>query len=174
MWPGHGLLVDGIFERILEGLQFVALPGLRAGVGIAHPHAEVDVVRLVAVAYQPADALRLVEHGRGIVGEIDAVIKFAGRECADNIFVDRQLVLARGQTRYPQRLVVEVSGGSAHVSDGGFGRVRCGIGMLSSWYSGTMRTHDAVQLGLLEAAAEDQAVMDSLIGDREAWMPDFF
>ena len=74
----------------------------------------------------------------------------------------------------PQRFVFEVSGGSARVSEGGVGRVRCGIGMLSSWYSGTMRTHDAVQLGLLEASAEDRAVMDSLIGDREAWMPDHF
>ena len=74
----------------------------------------------------------------------------------------------------PQRCVLEVAGGSAHVSPGGGGAVRCGIGMLSSWYSGTLRTHDAVRLGLLEASAEDQATMDSLIGDREAWMPDFF
>ena len=73
-----------------------------------------------------------------------------------------------------ERCVLEVNNGEARLSAGGSGRVRCGIGMLSSWYSGTLRPHDAVRMSLLDAPAEDIDTMSSLVGDRDAWMPDYF
>lgn len=72
------------------------------------------------------------------------------------------------------RYVLEVADGEGELTPGGEGRVRCGIGALSAWYAGALRARDAVRLGLLEAEADDVRRMDSLLGDRDAWMPDFF
>jgi len=74
----------------------------------------------------------------------------------------------------PLRFVLQVSGGEGELSPGGEGRVRCSIGVLSSWYSSTMRAREAVRLGWLEAPAADVEAMDSLLGDRDPWLPDFF
>jgi len=73
-----------------------------------------------------------------------------------------------------ERFVLEVSDGEGELSPGGDGRIRCGVGVLSSWYSSTMRAREAVRLGWLEGPTADVEAMDSLLGDRDAWLPDFF
>jgi len=75
-----------------------------------------------------------------------------------------------GQERY----VLEVSGGHGDLARGGSGGVQCGIGAFSAWYSGTLRARDAERLELFRGRADDLAVMDTLIGDRDTWMPDYF
>ena len=47
-----------------------------------------------------------------------------------------------------ERVVLEVEDGTGHVTNGGEGRVRCGIGALSAWYSSALRARDASLLGL--------------------------
>ena len=74
----------------------------------------------------------------------------------------------------PRRCTLEVSHGEGRLTSGGAGRVRCGIGMIAAWYSGTLRARDALQLSLLDAPPADVAAMDTLIGDRDPWMPDYF
>jgi predicted acetyltransferase len=73
-----------------------------------------------------------------------------------------------------ERLVLEVEGGSAQVTSGGSGAIRCGVGALSAWYSSALRAQDAVRFGLLEGEASDVAAMDGLIAGGLPWMPDFF
>jgi predicted acetyltransferase len=72
------------------------------------------------------------------------------------------------------RLVLEVEGGSARVTPGGDGAIRCGIGALSAWYSSALRAQDAVRLGLLEGDADAVMAMDGLIAGGLPWLPDFF
>jgi predicted acetyltransferase len=72
------------------------------------------------------------------------------------------------------RLVLEVEGGSARVTPGGEGAIRCGIGALSAWYSSALRAQDAVRLGLLEGDADAARAMDGLIAGGLPWLPDFF
>jgi predicted acetyltransferase len=72
------------------------------------------------------------------------------------------------------RLVLEVEGGSARVTPGGSGAIRCGIGALSAWYSSALRAQDAVRLGLLEGDADAVTAMDALIAGGLPWLPDFF
>ena len=57
-------------------------------------------------------------------------------------------------------------GGSARVTPGGSGAIRCGIGALSAWYSSALRAQDAVRLGLLEGDATAVSAMDGLIAGR--------
>ena len=71
-------------------------------------------------------------------------------------------------------MVLEVEGGSARVTQGGSGQVRCGIGTLSAWYSSALRARDAVRLGLLEGDLSAVSTMDALIAGGRSWMPDFF
>jgi predicted acetyltransferase len=73
-----------------------------------------------------------------------------------------------------ERLVLEVEGGSARVTQGGSGAIRCGIGALSAWYSSALRAQDAVRLGLLEGDAALVAEMDGLVAGGLSWMPDYF
>jgi predicted acetyltransferase len=73
-----------------------------------------------------------------------------------------------------ERVVLEVEAGSARVTRGGSGAVRCGIGALSAWYSSSLRAQDAVRLGLLEGDADAVTAMDGLIAGGLPWMPDFF
>jgi predicted acetyltransferase len=73
-----------------------------------------------------------------------------------------------------ERVVLEVEAGSARVTQGGSGAIRCGIGALSAWYSSALRAQDAVRLGLLEGDAGAVAEMDGLIAGGLPWMPDFF
>jgi predicted acetyltransferase len=73
-----------------------------------------------------------------------------------------------------ERVVLEVEGGSARVTQGGSGQVRCGIGTLSAWYSSALRARDAVRLGLLEGDLSAVSTMDALIAGGRSWMPDFF
>ncbi len=73
-----------------------------------------------------------------------------------------------------ERFVLEVEGGVGRVTPGGAGEVRCGIDVLSSWYSSTLRAEDAARLGMLEGDATAIKVMDGLIAGGVAWMPDFF
>jgi predicted acetyltransferase len=72
------------------------------------------------------------------------------------------------------RVVLEVEGGSARVTPGGGGAIRCGIGALSAWYSSALRAQDAVRLGLLEGDADAVTAMDGLIAGGLPWLPDFF
>jgi predicted acetyltransferase len=73
-----------------------------------------------------------------------------------------------------ERVVLEVEGGSARVTPGGSGQIRCGIGALSAWYSSALRAQDAARLGLLEGDASAVSAMDGLIAGGRSWMPDFF
>jgi predicted acetyltransferase len=73
-----------------------------------------------------------------------------------------------------ERAILEVESGSARVTPGGTGAVRCGIGALSAWYSSGLRARDAVRLGLLEGEASAVSAMDDLIAGGLPWMPDFF
>jgi predicted acetyltransferase len=73
-----------------------------------------------------------------------------------------------------ERLLLEVEGGSARVTPGGSGAIRCGIGALSAWYSSALRAQDAVRLGLLEGDADVVAEMDGLVAGGWSWMPDYF
>ena len=73
-----------------------------------------------------------------------------------------------------ERVVLEVESGSARVTPGGGGAIRCGVGALSAWYSSALRAQDAVRLGLLEGDGSAVAAMDGLIAGGLPWMPDFF
>jgi predicted acetyltransferase len=73
-----------------------------------------------------------------------------------------------------ERFVLEVEGGTATVTPGGSGAIRCGIGALSAWYSSALRAQDAVRLGLMEGDASAISAMDGLIAGGIPWMPDFF
>jgi predicted acetyltransferase len=73
-----------------------------------------------------------------------------------------------------ERVVLEVEGGAGRVTQGGSGAVRCGIGALSAWYSGTLRAQYAVVLGLIEGDAASLTVMDSLVAGGLPYMPDYF
>ena len=73
-----------------------------------------------------------------------------------------------------ERLVLEVEHGSARVTPGGTGAIRCGVGALSAWYSSALRAQDAVRLGLMEGDAPAVSTMDGLIAGGLPWMPDFF
>jgi len=73
-----------------------------------------------------------------------------------------------------ERMVVEVEAGSARVTPGGSGAIRCATGTLSAWYSTALRAQDAVRLGLLEGGADAVAEMDGLVAGGLPWMPDFF
>jgi predicted acetyltransferase len=73
-----------------------------------------------------------------------------------------------------ERFVLEVESGSARVTSGGSGTIRCGIGALSAWYSSALRAQDAVRLGLLEGEEAAIREMDALIAGGLPWMPDFF
>lgn len=73
-----------------------------------------------------------------------------------------------------ERLVLEVEQGSARVTPGGTGQIRCGVGALSAWYSSALRAQDAVRLGLMEGDAPAVSTMDGLIAGGLPWMPDFF
>jgi predicted acetyltransferase len=73
-----------------------------------------------------------------------------------------------------ERVVLEVEGGSARVTPGGGGAIRCGVGALSAWYSSALRAQDAVRLGLIEGEPSAIDVMDGLIAGGLPWMPDFF
>jgi hypothetical protein len=74
----------------------------------------------------------------------------------------------------PASLVLEVEAGAARVSPGGGGRVRIGVGALSAWYAGALRTTRAARVGLAEGPTEDLEAMDPLTGDRPVWLPDAF
>ncbi len=73
-----------------------------------------------------------------------------------------------------ERVVLEVEAGSARVTPGGGGAIRCGVGALSAWYSGALRAQDAVRLGLLDGDQTAIDTMDGLIAGGLPWMPDFF
>ena len=73
-----------------------------------------------------------------------------------------------------ERFVLEVESGTARVTPGGSGTIRCGIGALSAWYSSALRAQDAMRLGLLEGEASAVGDMDGLIAGGLPWMPDFF
>src|SRR5579864_8763767 len=73
-----------------------------------------------------------------------------------------------------ERVVLEVEGGSASLTPGGSGAIRCGVGALSAWYSSALRAQDAVRLGLLEGDAPAASTMDGLVAGGLPWMPDFF
>jgi predicted acetyltransferase len=73
-----------------------------------------------------------------------------------------------------ERVVLEFDGARAQLSSGGVGAVRCGIGFLSGWYANTLRTPDAVRLGLLSGPQDQLALLDAAVAGRDAWMPDYF
>jgi predicted acetyltransferase len=73
-----------------------------------------------------------------------------------------------------ERCVLEIENGTARVTPGGSGTIRCGIGALSAWYSSALRAQDAMRLGLLEGEAPAIHEMDGLIAGGLPWMPDFF
>jgi predicted acetyltransferase len=73
-----------------------------------------------------------------------------------------------------ERMVLEVEHGAGRVTPGGSGQIRCGIGVLSAWYSSALRARDAVGMGLMEGDATEIGVMDELIAGGLPWMPDFF
>jgi predicted acetyltransferase len=73
-----------------------------------------------------------------------------------------------------ERVVLEVESGGGRVTPGGTGAIRCGIGVLSAWYSSALRAQDAVRLGLLEGDPSLVTAMDGLIAGGLPWMPDFF
>lgn len=76
---------------------------------------------------------------------------------------------------HPSRpLVVEFSGGGAHVTPGGAARVRISAGAFAAWYAGAMRATTAARLGLASGAPADLAAMDMLTADRRPWLPDRF
>jgi hypothetical protein len=52
--------------------------------------------------------------------------------------------------------------------------MRCGVGALGAWYSGTLRVWNAARLNLMRGADEDIALMDSLFVNNDPWMPDYF
>jgi len=72
------------------------------------------------------------------------------------------------------RYVLEVAAGGGHAEPGGSGRVRCGIGALSAWYSSRLRASEALRVGLLDGPAADIEAMDALIAGRPARAPDYF
>jgi predicted acetyltransferase len=74
----------------------------------------------------------------------------------------------------PARLVVEFARGEASISPGGTGRVRCGIGVLSAWYSSRLSARDASRLSLLEAPDDEIELMDAVIPCRPTLEPDYF
>ena len=111
-----------------------------------------------------------------LIPDADKSIVTESRLCWMQRIVDPEgAVRARGWPRRADaQLHLEVSDPVRYEGTGGDGRIRCGIGMLSAWYSSTLRARDAVRLGLLEAVVADVEAMDSLVGDRDAWLPDFF
>jgi len=126
-----------------------------------------------------------------LIPDADRAISIQGRLCWMQRIVDlREAVLARGWATHAntevelevvdpvresrERVVLQLSEGHGYVSPGGNGNVHCDVGALSAWYSGTLRASDAERLGLFRGRADDIAVMDTLIGDRQPWMPDFF
>ena len=98
--------VDRIFERILEGLHHI-LAFFRAGFGVADAHAQMNVVRFIAIAHQPTDALCLVKHGRLVVREIDSGREFFGEKLSTTRRRCER-VLAGSQSGDAQGLLVEV------------------------------------------------------------------
>jgi len=74
----------------------------------------------------------------------------------------------------PSRAVLEIAGGEGAVSTGGSGRIRCGLGALSAWYSSRLTAREARRLSMLEATDADVAVMDAVIARRPWWEPDYF
>ncbi len=72
------------------------------------------------------------------------------------------------------RWVLEVSGGKGTLTRGGDGRVRLGIGALSSLYTGWASAHGLARVGLLEGPTEDLAALDTAFAGRTPWMLDFF
>ncbi|HVC05152.1 MAG TPA: GNAT family N-acetyltransferase [Candidatus Acidoferrales bacterium] len=73
-----------------------------------------------------------------------------------------------------ERVVLEVEDGTGRVTKGGDGRVRCGIGALSAWYSSALRARDAALLGLIDGDTEALIAMDGLVAGGVPWIPDFF
>jgi len=73
-----------------------------------------------------------------------------------------------------ERVVLEVENGSARVTPGGGGDIRCRVGALSAWYSSALRAQDAVRLGLMDGEPSVISAMDGLIAGGLPWMPDFF
>jgi predicted acetyltransferase len=74
----------------------------------------------------------------------------------------------------PDRIVLEVEGGQAQATPGGTGDVCIGVGALSAWYSGYLRTVEAARLGLASGDRRHLASLDRLTGDRTVWLPDHF
>jgi predicted acetyltransferase len=72
-----------------------------------------------------------------------------------------------------ERVVLEVEDGTGRVTNGGDGRVRCGVGALSAWYSSALRARDAALLGLIDGDTEALIAMDGLVAG-VPWIPDFF
>ncbi|MFN2581447.1 MAG: enhanced intracellular survival protein Eis [Candidatus Dormibacteria bacterium] len=105
---------------------------------------------------------------------VDVPIAIEARGWAQRVDARLQVAVRDPVNREDELFTIQVRDGRATVSRGGEGLVRCGVGALSSWYSGTLRAYDAVRLGLLDASSDDVAIMDALVGDREAWFSDFF
>jgi predicted acetyltransferase len=132
-----------------------------------------------------------------LVPDADKVTEVSGRICWMQRIVDLPAAVAQrgwaagvsgrvelevsdparsdGVTAEPARVVLEFAdGGAAQLSPGGAGAVPCEIGFLAGWYANTLRTADAVRMGLLSGPADQLALLDAAVAGRDAWMPDYF
>ena len=86
----RGIGVDLIFKRVLKYLEYIALFPDRSYIRLLYEHAHVDLVRLDAIGNGPTYSLRLVEHRRGVVCEINSVGQIVGREYSQCLVIDSQ------------------------------------------------------------------------------------
>lgn len=105
---------------------------------------------------------------------VDPVAALSRRGWSTSVSGRLELELTDRFDAEPRRLVLEVARGSAHVSEGGSGAVRLGIGALSTWYAGGLGGRDGARQGLVMGGDADLELMSALVNDRGAWLSDFF
>lgn len=120
------------------------------------------------------DGLQGDQYGPWMLRLVDVAAALEARGWPDHVSGRVALEVDDPFLDAPQRLVLEVEGGIAHVTPGGDGAVSAGVGALSAWYSGYLRAREAARLGLVSGGTQDLAVLDRLTGNRPVWLPDHF
>jgi predicted acetyltransferase len=87
------------------------------------------------------------------------------------LHLDVRDALLRDNSR---RWVLDVSGGRAHVSEGGSGALVIDVRGLASLYSGYFAAEDLRGAGLCEGTDEVMAAATALFAGPAPWTPDFF
>ena len=93
--------------------------------------------------------------------------------------IDVDAVIAVDDERWPENAgpwKIEVRGGTASVSPapGATTPAPIDIGTLSSMFSGFLRVHDAVRLGLLDADDPSLEALGAMFAGPDPWCPFFF